>query len=494
MAGEAARVDGLKGDPFSKGAFHVPHSVQAEQALLGAILVNNRVYDELHGLLKPEHFYVPMHAAVFEAAATVIDGRGGEANPITVAERLKGTSFDAEQKVFPHLTMIFENASLAADAKSLSEVILTAYRQRQLMGLAESVHLNARGSSRPEDVEAVLESAGSEIFRLSEAGAKQGGAQDMRSSLIEVIELAAEAKASGGGLTGVTTGFLDLDRLLSGFQRGDLIILGARPSMGKTSLLLNMAYAAAERHARKEPNSAPVAVFSLEMARRDLTQRMLAAEVGISAQRLANGQLSETEMQKLVGAATRLQVLPLFIDDTPALTVAGLRARARQLKRAHNIGLIVVDYLQLMTAPIRGDYSRVQEISLISQGLKQVARELDVPVIAASQLSRQVDGRDNKRPLLSDLRDSGSIEQDADVVLLLYRAEYYLSRALGAGDAVATDADRKRLADAQKLLEEARGITEVLVSKNRKGPTDTVKLLFEGETTTFRNMDMGRRA
>lgn len=471
-----------------------PHSAQAEQALLGAILVNNRTYDGLHGLLAAEHFYVPMHAAVFAAIEAVINGRGGEANPITIAERLKGTQFDAELKVFPHLTAMFENASLAADAKSLAEVIVTAYRQRQLMGLAESLHGKARGASRAEDVDAVLESASGELYRLSETGRGQSGARTMGENLIEVITLAAEAKASGGGITGVSTGFVDLDRLLSGFQKGDLIILGARPSMGKTSLLLNMAHAVAAREARGDSSGAPVGVFSLEMGARDLTQRMLAAEVGFSAQQLGNGQVSDADMQKLIAAATRLKELPLHIDDTPGLSIAAFRARAREMKRKHGIGLLLVDYLQLMTAPMRGDYSRVQEISLISQGLKQVARELDVPVIAASQLSRQVDGRDNKRPLLSDLRDSGSIEQDADVVLLLYRADYYLSRALGAGDVAASDADRKRIADVQRQLNEVRGITEVLVSKNRKGPTDAVKLHFDGTTTSFRDLSQWKGA
>jgi replicative DNA helicase len=428
-----------------------------------------------------------MHAAVFEAIETIIDQRGGDANPITIAERLRGSPFDADKALFPHLSRMFENAALTADAKSLAEVIITAFRQRQLMGLAENLHKEARAASKPEDVEGMLEAVGSEVFRLTEAGGSKSTARGMRENLIAVIEQAAAAKQSGTGITGITSGFLDLDKLLGGFQKSDLIILGARPSMGKTSLLVNIAQAVAMRHLTKQPNCGPVGVFSLEMSSEQLTQRILSNASKINAQQLGSGQISDSEMMRVMKAANDLHTLPLVIDDTPGLSIAALRGRARQMKRQHGIGLIVVDYLQLLTCPLKGDFNRVQEISQISQGLKLVARELNVPVIAASQLSRQVDSRDNKRPLLSDLRDSGTIEQDADVVLMLYRAEYYLSRALGADDgaSAAGDAERKRITETQQQLEAVRGITELIVAKNRKGPTDTVKLRFRGETTTF---------
>lgn len=488
MGEGAARFVPLRGDAPFKAA-GVPHSVQAEQALLGTIMVNNRLYDDLYGRLEADHFYVPLHGAVFGAMEAIINGRGGEANPITIRERLRGTSFDADEKLFPHLSSMFENAAFAGDARSLADVILTAFKQRQLMGLAENLHAKARDAARPEDVDGVVESAGSELFRLSEAGGHKTGARGMRENLIEVIKQAEAAKASGAGITGIASGFAELDRLLSGFQRSDLIILGARPSMGKTSLLLNIAHWVAGRQLRNEPHGAPVAVFSLEMSAEQLTQRMLAAEAGVASQRISSGQFSDADFDDMVGSADKLQSLPLYIDDTPGLSITSLRARARQLKRKHGIGLIIVDYLQLLTAPIRGDYNRVQEISLISQGLKHVARELDVPVIAASQLSRQVDSRDNKRPQLSDLRESGSIEQDADVVCFLFREDYYLSRMVGAGDDTSggSEMDRRKLAEAQDRLDAVRGITELLVSKNRKGPIDTIKLLFDGGTTTFRD-------
>lgn len=477
----------LRGEPSFDASGKVPHSVQAEQALLGAIMVNNRAYDDLHGRLEPDHFYVPLHGAVFGAIEAIVNGRGGEANPITIRERLRGTPFDADEKLFPHLTGMFENAGFAGDVRSLADVILTAFKQRQLMGLAENLHAKAREASRPEDVDGVVDSAGSELFRLSEAGGQKIGARGMRENLIEVIRQAEAAKQSGAGVTGVASGFADLDGLLNGFQRSDLVVLGARPSMGKTSLLLNIAHTVAGRKLRNEAHGAPVAVFSLEMSAEQLTQRMLAAEAGLASQRISSGQFTEGDFDRMVGCANELQALPLYIDDTPSLSITALRARARQLKRKHGIGLVIVDYLQLLTAPIKGDYNRVQEISLISQGLKHVARELDVPVIAASQLSRQVDSRDNKRPQLSDLRESGSIEQDADVVMFLFREDYYLSRSLGGQEEMDTVSvsERTKLAEARERLEAVRGITEVLVSKNRKGPTDTVKLRFDGATTTF---------
>jgi replicative DNA helicase len=493
MAGEALQASG-PGDvsPLARGE-KVPHSVQAEQALLGAIMVNNRTYDALEGGLRPDHFYVPLHAAVFSAIEDIINSRGGEANPITLSERLRGSAFDAGKDLFPHLSRMFETATFAGDAKSLAEVIVTAYRQRQLMGLAESVHKEARAASKPEDVEAMLEAVGSEVFRLADMSGEKRTKRSVREHLIDVIRQVGAAKESGTGITGVTSGFIDIDRLLGGFQNSDLIILGARPSMGKTSLLVNIAQTVAMRHLKGEFNSGPVAMFSLEMSAAQLMQRVLSNASAINAQQLAVGRVTDADMLRLVKAANELHSLPLVIDDTPGLSISAFRARARQMKRQHGIGLIVVDYLQLLTCPLKGDFNRVQEISQISQGLKHVARELDVPVIAASQLSRLVESRDNKRPLLSDLRDSGTIEQDADVVLMLYRAEYYLSRALGAGDeaSVASDVERKRIADTQRQLDAVRGITEVIVAKNRKGPTDTVKLLFDGATTTFQNFKAG---
>lgn len=467
--------------PSTALTVQVPHSVPAEQALLGALMVNNRLYDDLQGTLLAEHFYVPLHAAVFEAVEKLIN-RGREANPITLREGLKNTPYDAEGALFPHLTSMFENAGLGSDVRSLAEVIHTAYLQRQLMGLSDSLRQQAGTASEATSVREVLDAVSGELFRLAETGNATTTVRGLRDSLREVIERAEAAKRDGSGLTGVATNFADLDNLLGGLQRSDLIILAARPSMGKTAISINIAQNVATKLMRGEPGGAAVGVFSLEMGADQITQRMLSSAANVSANQIASGHLNDADFGRLVAAAGEMAELPLYIDDTPGLSINAMRARARRMKRQYGIGLLIVDYLQLMSGSARSSDNRVQEVSEISQGLKHIARELNIPVIALSQLSRAVESRDNKRPQLSDLRESGSIEQDADLVWFLYREEYYLSRQMGAGDAL--DGDKKML-EMKDRLEKVRGVTELIISKNRKGPTDTIRLLFHPQTTTF---------
>ncbi|MBS0232531.1 MAG: replicative DNA helicase [Proteobacteria bacterium] len=472
--------------PFARVQAAAPHSVEAEQALLGAVMLDNRLLEELEKL-RPDHFYVPLHAAVFEAVDHLVNQRGVEANPISVKERLKGSSFDAEKDLFPHLKDLFENAGLAGDVKALFEVIHTTYLQRQLVGLSEGMRTEALKAVTPERTSEIVSQVGDELHRLAETG-KRNTQHTMRESLRAMFESAGRAKSMGGGLTGVGTGLVDLDRLLGGLQRSDLIILGARPSMGKTSLLLNIAQHAAQRRLQGGHGGAAVGFFSLEMSHEQLAQRMSAGVAKLDSQRIASGHLTDQDLNALARTAGELADLPLHVDDGAALTIQEIRGRARQMKRRHGIGLLVVDYLQLITAPgRRNEQNRVQEVTEISQGLKQIARELDIPVLVASQLSRNVESRDNKRPQLSDLRESGSIEQDADVAAFLYRPEYYLARELGGGTDVnsGTDAERRKVIDLQDRLEKSRGLTELIIAKNRKGPIDTVKLLFKPETTTF---------
>lgn len=459
-----------------------PHSVAAEQALLGSLMVNNRQYDDLQGALLSEHFYVPLHAAIFQCVETLVN-RGREASPITVREMLRGTPYDDEATLLSHLSGMFENAGLGSEVKSLAEVIHTTYLQRQLMQLGDSLRTQAGGAHRPEEAKGVMDAASGELFKLAETGASSTTVRGLRDPLKEVIKRAEQARENGSGITGVSSGFTDLDALLGGWQKSDLIILAARPSMGKTAFSLNLAQRAAERRLRNEANGAAVGFFSLEMGADQLAGRLLTSKAEISSQKLSSGQLSQPDFTRLQAAAGELAEVPLYIDDTPALSINALRARARQMKRQYGIGMLFVDYLQLMKGSSRSsENNRVQEVSEISQGLKTIARELNVPVVALSQLSRTVESRDNKRPQLSDLRESGSIEQDADLVLFLYREEYYLSRQLGADDAQ----DEKTM-ELKNKLEQSRGKTEVLVSKNRKGPTGTITLLFHGETTTFHN-------
>lgn len=470
-----------------------PHSVPAEQALLGALMLNNRLYDQLDGKLRPEHFYIPLHSAVFEALERVINHRGGEANPITLQQEMRSSPFDVEQQLLPHLKAMFENASFASNIKTLAEVIHTTYLQRQLMGLGDSIKQEGEKASTPEVAEEVIMAAGDELYRLSAAGNARAP-RSTRETLKAMLAHAEVARNAKGGITGVGTGLIDLDKLLGGLQRSDFIVLGARPSMGKTSLLLNIAQHAAQALLDGKEHGAAVGVFSLEMSDEQLMQRMAAGMAGIDSQRVANGQTRDKEYERLMEASAALAELPLHIDDTPAMSIGMMRSRARQMKRQYGIGLLVVDYLQLMTAPgRRNDESRVQEVSEISRGLKQIARELDIPVLAAGQLSRNVESRDNKRPQLSDLRESGSIEQDADVVAFLYRAEYYLKQQLGGATEITagSDAERKRVMELGTQLEKSKGLTELIVAKNRKGPTDTVRLMFKPQTTTFESLAPG---
>lgn len=466
-----------------------PYSVAAEQAVLGAIMVRNALYDELEGTLRPEHFYVPLHAAVFEAIEHLINVGGVEANPISIDARMKETSFGRQGNLYPHLSEMFTSAGFAGDIRSIAQVVQTAYIQRMLMGLGDSIKREAQGATTFEATTAVVTQAGDELYRLGDTGSV-GTMRTAREGLQAMILQAERAKSAGGGLIGVSTGFTDLDKLLGGLQRSDLIILGARPSMGKTSLLLNIAYQAAGRKMAGDVGGCAVGMFSLEMSLEQLMQRVAASAAGINSQLIANGHMSDASMAKLISAAGSMADLPLVIDDGAGLTIQQIHSRARQMKRKYGIDLLVVDYLQLIRAPgRRNEQNRVQEVSEISQGLKQIARELDVPVLVASQLSRNVESRDNKRPLLSDLRESGSIEQDADVVAFLYREEYYLSRALGGASEsdASNDAERRKVIETKDRLEKLRGVTELIVSKNRKGPTDTVRLLFEPQSTTFHN-------
>ena len=460
----------------------VPHSVAAEQALLGLLMVNNRQLDDLAGAIMAEHFYIPLHSSIFEGLQTLVN-RGREANPITLREMLRGTPFDDEQTLLGHLTQMFENAGLGGDVKSLAEVIHTSYLQRQLMGLGESLRTQAGAAHRAEEAKEVLDAVSGELFKLAETGSGSVTAKNLRDPLIEVITRAEDARKNGGGVTGVSTGFIDIDGLLGGLHKSDLIILAARPSMGKTSFAINIAQNVATRMLTGAANGAAVGVFSLEMSADQLAARMLSSAAGISSHQLTNGHLSDADFRRITEAAGQLAELPMYIDDTPALSINAVRARARRMKRLYGIGLLVVDYLQLMTgSKSSSSDNRVQEVSEISQGLKTIARELNVPVIALSQLSRSVENRDNKRPQLSDLRESGSIEQDADLVVFIYREDYYLARQLGAEESM----DEKTMKMKEKL-EQVRGKAEILFSKNRKGPTGTVTLMFHAETTTFHN-------
>jgi len=461
-----------------------PHNIEAEQALLGAMMYNNKSYDELGGTIQAQHFYVPFHGEVFEAMETLIN-RGREASPITLRQVLKSAAFDTEADLLSHLTTMLENADYVEDMKTLAEVVHTTYVQRQLLALGQNVSRNASAAHSMPETQEVVEEASGELFALGETGASSNTVRNLRAPLQEVIARAEEARKNSSGITGVATQMTDLDNLIGGLQKSDLVILAARPSMGKTAFAVNVAYNAARVFSKNGANGAGVGVFSMEMGADQLAARILSSAASINSQHLATGKMSDADFGRLVAVSGELADLPIYIDDTPALSINAVRSRARRMKRQYGIGMLVVDYLQLMQgSSAASKNNRVQEISEISQGLKTIARELNIPVMALSQLSRAVENRDNKRPQLSDLRESGSIEQDADIVMFLYREDYYLDKQLGLGAEEGGDEKLQQMAD---RLESVRGKTEVLVSKNRKGATGTIALSFQPETTTFHN-------
>ncbi|MSP52049.1 MAG: replicative DNA helicase [Alphaproteobacteria bacterium] len=466
-----------------------PQNAEAEQALLGAILVNNDAALKVNSFLRPEHFVEPVNARIFDAILRLIE-RGHLADPVT----LKGY-FDRDDALTPvggtsYLAQLAAAAVTVINAEDYGRAIYDLAIRRQLITIGETMVNTAYDSTVEETAVSQIEESERQLFNLAQAGQSESGFKSFTLASSIALENAEAAYKRDGQLSGVTTGFVDIDERLGGLHRSDLLILAGRPSMGKTALATNIAFNAAYSF-REEVGvdgrpvvveGAAVAFFSLEMSAEQLATRILAERSNIPSERIRRGNISSEQFTNLTRAAHDLEQLRLYIDDTPALSIAALATRARRLKRTHNIGLIVVDYLQLLRpARQRRDDNRVLEVSEITQGLKALAKQLDVPVLALSQLSRAVEQREDKRPHLADLRESGSIEQDADVVMFIYREEYYLDRQRppeGTPERIAWEAKRK----------EVEGLAELIVGKHRHGPTGTEQLLFHGETTKFANL------
>jgi replicative DNA helicase len=453
----------------------LPHNFEAEQALLGAIMMNNAAYQRVAEFLQPDHFADPLHGKLFGAIAKLID-RGQAVNALALKTYAES---DADLKAAggaAYLASMVAASVHVLDARAMGHVIRDLAVRRRLIAVANETLVAAYAPEPHLTAADQIEGIERELYDLAGGATSTGGFWQFNQLLSRTVAKAEAAHARDGKLTGVATGLAALDRLLGGLHKSDLIVLAGRPSMGKTALATNIAFAAARTH-RGEPgedghlrtvNGASVGFFSLEMSGEQLVTRILAEQAGVSSERVRRGQLNGAEMDRLLDVSKSLAGLPLHVDEAPALSISGLRARARRLKRQRGLDLIVVDYLQLCESA-RKD-GRVQEVSEITRGLKTLAKELDVPVLALSQLSRKVEDRTDKRPQLSDLRDSGSIEQDADVVMFVYREEYYLERG--------TDADRARLAS-------VTGLAEVHIAKQRHGPTGIAHLRFDGPTTRF---------
>ncbi|MZR30969.1 replicative DNA helicase [Sneathiella litorea] len=469
-------IDKEKSEPAFRTA---PHNIDAEQDLLGAILVNNEAASKVTGFLKAEHFAEEVHRRIYDAATLLIE-RGEIADPVTLKSYFDRDEALADIGGSQYLARLAASATTIINADNYGRLIYDLAMRRELIQLGEEIVNTAYDSDLEETSQSQIENAEQKLFALAENGAHEGALMPVRFAVDEALKSIEEAFQRDGNLVGVTTGLKDMDGKLGGLHKSDLLILAGRPSMGKTSLATNIAYNAAKaHHASGGKEGAVVGFFSLEMSAEQLVGRVLAEATEISSEKLRRGDLTDDEFaNKLVPETARLSELPLYIDDTPALSIAGLRTRARRLKRSHGLGLVVVDYLQLMKGSGRRSDNRVQEISEVTQGLKAIAKELDIPVIALSQLSRQVENRDDKRPQLSDLRESGSIEQDADVVMFVYREGYYEERK-EPGEGTPEHAEW------QERMSRLHNLAEVVIGKQRHGPIGIIKLHFKPEFTRF---------
>jgi replicative DNA helicase len=482
------------------GAYRTPpHNIEAEQALLGAILLNNATFHRVAEFLLPDHFAEGVHGRIFAAIAKLIE-RGQIANPVTLKNLFDQDGALAEIGGAQYLARLATSVVTIINAEDYGRTIYDLYLRRQLITIGEDTVNDAYNHDLDRPASVQIEQAEKKLFDLAVNGQHEGGFRAFSQALTEAITMAETAFKRSGRTTGVSTGFTDLDKLLGGLHPSDLIVLAGRPSMGKTALATNIGFNAAKAYRPTRgpdgkitaEDGAVIGFFSLEMSAEQLATRVLSEESRVASDRIRRGDVSHDDFGRFVQASQKLASVPLFIDDTPALTIAGLRTRARRLMRQQGLGLVIVDYLQLLRGSGDGMENRVQEISEITRGLKALAKELNVPVLALSQLSRAVEQREDKRPMLSDLRESGSIEQDADVVMFVFREEYYLSRGEPTRRPEENDDKfNERYARWQERLEEVHGTGEVIIAKQRHGPIGKVTLRFDGETTRFENFVRG---
>jgi replicative DNA helicase len=469
---EVVRIDGGADAPATPS---LPQNIEAEAALLGALMIDNRLVEDVQMRLQPHHFFEPLHGRIYESILRLTD-RNMIANPVTLRPLFEADEGIKEVGGPAYLAQLTGSGAAVIGARDFAAQIYDLALLRALIGVGRDLVESALDTSEEVAPIAQIERAETELYKVAEEGGAEGKAKSFGEATKLAIEMAERALNSGGHLSGITTGLDSLNSKIGGLHPSDLIIIAGRPGMGKSSLATNIAFAAAQRFQRDaedgiEPGKgagAAVALFSLEMSADQLATRVLAEQSGISSENLRMGKISKQEFRQLARAAGELQSLPLYIDDTPGLTIAALRARARRLKRQKGIGMVIIDYLQLLQGTGRnGNENRVQEISEISRGLKQLAKELDLPVVGLSQLSRAVESREDKRPQLSDLRESGALEQDADVVILIFREEMYKQSSEPA---------------------ESDGLAELILAKQRNGPTGVVKLAFLRQQTRFANL------
>lgn len=464
-----------------------PHNIEAEQALLGAILVNNDAFYRVSDFLEPDHFHEPLHRQIYKVTSDMIRA-AKRANPVTIKTFLPEDEKVGEMTVATYLARLAAEATTIINAEDYGRSIYDLATRRNLIGIGEEMVNVAYDAPVDATPNVQIEDAERRLFELAETGRYDGGFSTFGDAVGSAIDMAGAAFQRDGNLSGVASGLEALDMKMGGLQPSDLIILAGRPAMGKTSLATNIAFNIAEAYepeiqadgSTKAINGGVVGFFSLEMAAEQLATRIIAEQTEISSSKIRRGEINDAEFEKLVACSQMMHRIPLFIDQTGGISIAQLAARARRLKRQRGLDVLIIDYIQLMQGNKRTD-NRVQEITEITTGLKALAKELNVPILALSQLSRQVENRDDKRPQLSDLRESGSIEQDADVVMFVYRDEYYLQNR-------EPEMGSEEYGAWQNKLEYARGKADVIIAKQRHGPTGTAQLGFQAEFTRFTDL------
>jgi replicative DNA helicase len=473
-----------------------PHNLAAEAAVLGAILFDNNVYQYIADILRPVDFYAPAHNLLYEVASNMIQ-TGRVADGVTLREHFEQKEKLTEIGGGKYLVDLLDAAAFGPEVKDYARIIRDLAIRRELIRVGAGIQAQSLVPEDEDTGSTLINKAERALFELAERGSSERGFSSFAEALAESLVTAEAAFKRGGKIAGIPTALRDLDQQLGGFHRSDLLILAGRPSMGKTSLATNIAYNVAKAYkyetqedgSHKTLDGGIVAFFSLEMSSEQLATRILAERTEISSHKIRQGDLSKADFERLSDATVEMQNLPLYIDDTGGISIGELTARARRLRRSVGLDLIVIDYLQLITASSTGsNVNRVQEVTQITTALKALAKDLNVPVLALSQLSRAVEQRDDKRPQLSDLRESGSIEQDADIVMFVFREEYYLQRTEPPADPNDPSSNEKWKAWRTRL-DQVFGTAEVIVSKQRHGPIGTVKLAFDANVTRFGNLE-----
>jgi len=454
----------------------LPNNIEAEQSVIGTILVSNEIFDEINTLVSSKNFYDPMHQKIFSAIENLIY-KGMLANPITLKNYFENEK--DEINVPDYLAKVTKFSTSSRQAIEYSKIIYDMFVRRELITISENTIDSAKLKDLNISGQKIIENSEKLLFDLAEKGSSSTSLIKFDEALKLTIDMASKAYKNEEGLVGVPTGLIDLDDRLGGLHKSDLIIIAGRPSMGKTALATNIAFNAARKLQESEKKSS-IAFFSLEMSSEQLSTRILAEQSRIKSNDIRRGKITDDQFETFIEASKNISELPLFIDETPAISIAAVSNRARRIKRLFGLDLIIVDYIQLMRA-INTKDGRVQEISEITQGLKALAKELSVPVLALSQLSRAVEHRDDKKPQLSDLRESGSIEQDADVVMFVYRESYYLERKEPRPATV-------EHAEWQAKMNEVSNLAEIIIGKQRHGPTGNIMLEFEAMFTKFKDI------